>query len=436
MTDRKIDLVEFQRLWAAHDGNLTHMAVAFYALADDATEHEREAARHRFKRFKKRIDDLTELEAIAEKGNIPEGATLTGGEVVDWEMGYVDKATGKSAVQPLHGARVRYELPKPEATVVNAAHADRGPTVIIYARAPRRPSNLRVGVALPDTQFGYQRYGYDGRLWAPMHDPAAIDVAQQIIADLRPRFLLHLGDLLDETEWSRWPQHPEFVGTTQRAVDDAHDYIATCEAAHPEPQDEDDRTVIIRGNHDKRGRDKLREASASLLSVRPAHSEGSTDDPPYSLGWLIRARELGVRLSAEYPGGEHWVTRGLVARHNPENKTAYDASVMFGHTHKMTAETFSRRGPDGIRHYTNYGMGCLCRVDDVEDPHALQRTPVASDRGFVKDWKQGVGVITIDESTGLFQVDQIHITKGRAVYGGRRYVSTKTLSPYEAPKAA
>jgi len=429
----QLDLIEFQRLHVEFDGNLTDMAMAFYKLDCHDTESDRTNARMRFSRFNKRIKEISALESLAEKHAVSEDATITGGTIKSYQMGYKDGNDVGQAMD-LESITVTYEQTHDTAAypIIDRAHASQAPTIIVYSRIPQRRSNIKVVVGLPDTQFGYQRH-LDTDFWEPMHDLQAIDVAYQIIADLQPRKLFHVGDLLDETEWSRWQQHPEFVRTTQRAINTGHDFLANCEAAHPKPQVLEDQTELTPGNHDRRGRDYLLKNAQALMNIRPAHLTGA---PPYTLEWLLRTDELGIKVAPQYPSGEIWLTDDLIVRHNPENKQDYDASTIFGHTHKITRDTFSRRGRYGLKSYTNWGIGCLCRVDDRSDINALSRTYVASDQGFVKNWAQAVAVIYIDEDTGQYQVDQIQITKGRALYNGRRYVSAVSLESAEAVRAA
>jgi hypothetical protein len=136
--------------------------------------------------------------------------------------------------------------------------------------------------------------------------------------------------------------------------------------------------------------------------------------------------ELGIEYCGEYPGSEKWLARDLVVRHDPQKKLDYDASIIVGHTHKIKRETYSRRTQHGPLRFTNYEIGCLCRLGRNSDRNSLMSTAVPSDRGFISGWAQGVAVIQIDND-GQHQLDMVEIVNGKALYRGRSYAAPKEL---------
>lgn len=79
-------------------------------------------------------------------------------------------------------------------------------------------------VILPDTQIGW--WDVDDGL-VPMHDPAALAVAVEVVRRARPHHVVILGDLLDLGEAStKWLTTPTFARTTQASLDAAHAWLA------------------------------------------------------------------------------------------------------------------------------------------------------------------------------------------------------------------
>jgi hypothetical protein len=211
-------------------------------------------------------------------------------------------------------------------------------------------------------------------------------------------------------------QHEEFWRTTQPAIDAGHKILAQFEAAAGPGRLP---TQFIEGNHDRRVREySLKNARASF-NLRPAMATPE-DWPDLSIPHLLKFDALGIEYCGAYPGSEYWITPELVVRHNPENRNAYEGSVIAGHTHRIRRETFSRRTPSGARHHTVYEIGCLCRIDNYADKRSLMRTSVPSDRGFIANWTQGLCIVHVDDD-GHFDVQQISVHDGKALYGGRAY---------------
>lgn len=289
----------------------------------------------------------------------------------------------------------------------------------VYRRRQRTGKTI---VVVPDVQVGFYRSIDNVSQLTPIHDDVAIDVALQIITDIQPDQLVHVGDFLDLPEMSRWLQHEEFWRTTQPAIDEGHAILARFESAAG-PRENRTPTQFIEGNHDRRLREySLKNARASF-HLRPAMA---TPDswPDLSVPHLLKFDELGIEYCGAYPGSEYWITPSLVVRHNPESKDAYDASVIAGHSHRISRTTYSRRSHIGAKHWTLFEIGCLCRIDNYADKKALMRTSVPSDRGFIRNWTQGLAVVHVDDD-GQFSVEQIEIHNGKALYRGRAYASQK-----------
>ena len=307
----------------------------------------------------------------------------------------------------------------------------RPPTIIV-------PKGLRVEVVLPDTQFGYTR-DLDSRRMVghkeshdllPIHDEAALDVSEQIVAAVQPDGVTHVGDLMDFSEFSRYLQVEEFFRTTQASIDRGHLYLARIAAAMGErrkgrPQK---RRRLVSGNHDeKRLGSYLQQNARAAYRLRPAMATPASW-PLMTLPQLLRLDEIGWEFMGSWPGSEAWLVEGdngLVVIHDPQKRGMFQANVIAGHTHHHRVEAFTVRTPFGHRTFSLYEIGCLCSLKRVADTVAIQRTRTPSDRGWVSGWVQGVAVVEILQATGAHQLQFVQINEGRAIYGGQVFQARK-----------
>jgi len=278
-------------------------------------------------------------------------------------------------------------------------------------------------VVLPDIQFGYRRYE-DGSL-DPFHDEAAIDVALQIVRDIRPDRVILLGDTRDFPEWGKYEQLPEFVFTTQPTIDRNHRFYEELRACAPEAQIDE-----LEGNHDRRLPKSIAKNAMSALRLRQANiPEGW---PVMSVQHLLRMDELGIRYFDGYPASECQINDNLIAVHghkvNSAGSTAARVisdermSVIFGHVHRIEMQHKTRRGSRGSRkqHFAAT-PGCLCRTDGavpgLKGSTDITGRPVPTH----ENWQQGLAVVTFEEGDGRFDYEQIEIIDGNAIYRDKEY---------------
>jgi hypothetical protein len=364
-------------------------------------------------------DKLNRIAELLERANVPIDAIgrIDSVKLKAWGVHAKDPETGKIVTEGLHSTAITLS-PKWEEGPSWPVMQPAKPTIIKFPQYEAAPRIGRTVVVVPDVQCGFYRSLDDPSQLIPIHDRNAIDCALQIVADLQPDQLIHVGDFLDLPEMSRWLQHEEFWRTTQPSIDEGHRILAEFEAAAG-PRERREQTAFIAGNHDRRLREYALKNARAAFNLRPAMS--TPDDwPDLTVPHLLRFGDLDIEYCGEYPGSEYWITPRLVVRHNPENRNAYEGSVIAGHTHRIRREAFSRRTPSGAQHHTLYEIGCLCRIDDYADKRSLMRTSVPSDRGFIANWTQGLCVVHVDDDEN-FCVDQIEIHHGRALYRGRVY---------------
>lgn len=295
------------------------------------------------------------------------------------------------------------------------------PTVIKHRSIKRSVMTGRRTVLLPDPQIGVRRYD-DGTL-DPMHDERAMAVALGVIDLVRPHRIVNLGDFLDLAEWSsKFAVSPEFVLTTQPALDRGHRFLSEQRAAAgPELED----VFLLGGNHDDRlGRLIMQNAKAALRLRQAGTPEGW---PVLSIPHLLRLDELGVTYVGAYPAGRiklaeaHGRQAPLYALHGERLDMAKQSknerqSTAQGHSHHVAVECQTYEIDDQPVEVESWSLGCLCRTDG-----AVPSTKGGEDdrgRPWVRHeaWQQAVAVLT--ETEDGWDIEPVRIRDGRANYRG------------------
>ena len=291
--------------------------------------------------------------------------------------------------------------------------------------APKaRPTAGRVTVILPDPQIGFRRY-MDGTL-DPMHDRGAMNVALSIIEHLRPQRIVNLGDYLDVAEFSsKFAVLPEFVLTTQPAVNEGHRFLAEQQAAAGKTLEEHD---LLEGNHDDRiPRLISQNAKAAMRLTRADQPEGW---PVMSVPNLLALDSfpVPVRYVDGYPAGRikladaHGSQTALYALHGErldmaKQSRAERQSTVQGHAHHVSAHSETYDVDGGAVEVEAWSLGCLCRTDG-----AVPSTKGGTDvRGRPvkrqESWQQAVGVLT--ETSDGWALEPVRIRDGRAIFRGK-----------------
>lgn len=310
----------------------------------------------------------------------------------------------------------------PEYPVVQPA----APTFVRPLKSTARKIDAITTVILPDPQIGFRRIGDD---MVAMHDEEAMSVALQILRDIRPQKVINLGDFIDLPEWSsKFLVLPEFVLTTQPAIDRAHRFLAQQRAA----LQEDAEVVLLAGNHD----DRLGKAIAknAMAAMRLRRAEVPEEFPVLSIPFLLRLDDLRVKYVGGYPAGRYQIARGnnrltpLYAIHGERLDVAKVAkeerqSFVQGHIHRIAMHSYTFEVRDEPETVIAFSPGCLCRIDG-----AVPSTRSGTDEsGYplrrFEAWQQGLAVVTEVED-GHWNAEIIPIFDGKAVFRGKTYTGT------------
>jgi hypothetical protein len=296
-----------------------------------------------------------------------------------------------------------------------------GPVVKVSGSklAPRRGDASEVVAVLPDMQIGYYRHP-DGSL-EPTHDPAAIDAALALCAELRPARVVLLGDNLDLPEFGKYRLSPAFQQTTQATIDYATTFCARLRSVCDGPID------WLAGNHEERLQNWLMDNARAAFGLRQG---ASTDGwPVLSVPHLCRLDEHGVTYHPGYPASDLWLTDNLKVIHGDRVKsrgsTAHvylneqKVSVIYGHIHRREIAYRTREDIDGAAEIMAASPGCLARIDgavpSTKQGLDLDGRPLTR----AEDWQQGVAVVTIHDDD--WQYEHARIDNGTAYFRGKVY---------------
>lgn len=260
-----------------------------------------------------------------------------------------------------------------------------------------RPRKARSGKFLTALLYGDTHIGYE--------DKRACNIVHAIGADAQPDMLVHMGDLLDCYQISKYDKDPARKDTLQDEIDAARVHLARARKAMPNA-----RFIYLEGNHE----DRLRRALWNLEG--PAAQLARLTDFQRAMTWpaLLRLDELHIE---HVPYGEqtrHAFLPKFLLKHGTvvRNKSAYTAngewskygkSGASGHTHRLGA--FFHRDHNGNQVWVE--TGCTCRLDPeyCVDP----------------DWQQGAVFLTFNTDNGAFQIEPIYIHDGSALWRGKEY---------------
>ena len=312
------------------------------------------------------------------------------------------------------------------------------PTKITYRPTPKAPTKktYKRTVLLPDPQIGYLRMD-DGTL-IPMHDEDAMDVAIQVLGYIKPDRVVNLGDYLDASEWSsKFVVYPEFVLTTQPALDRGHEFLAQ-QRAQVGPDAQID---LLGGNHDNRIEIAITKNSMAAMRLRQANRPASW--PVLSLPFLMRLEELGVTYTGAYPAGRiklaeaHGEQTPLYALHGEKldmkkQATSERQSTVQGHTHHVSChmETYEYDGnPQQVQ---SWSLGCLCRIDGAVPSTKGGTDEFGRPYKRTESWQHAMAVVT--ETEHGWWVEPILIHEGRAFYKDREFVASSIEKATAKPK--
>ncbi|MBM4592649.1 hypothetical protein GS454_04675 [Rhodococcus hoagii] len=216
----------------------------------------------------------------------------------------------------------------------------------------------------------------------PYEDRRALKAVIGFIGDYQPDRVIHIGDLADFPQPSRWSKGTaaEFEGSVFSDSEKVKSrFLAPLRAVYDGP------VGVHEGNHDERAR-------VYLAKYAPALAESGA----FNLDVLLDFDGFGVELLPEFfdvaPG---WITthghRGGIRLTQNSGMTALNAakkfgkSVAMGHTHRL-----------GVCSFTNGYGGKTTTVTGLEVGNLMDMKQAQYLKGGTANWRQGFGLLTVD----------------------------------------
>lgn len=273
-------------------------------------------------------------------------------------------------------------------------------------RKPSRKDGIKRVMVIADPHFGYSK---DSGSLVPYHSEDVLSIALNIFEDNKFDTLIWAGDVLDCNEWSdKFIKRPEFVQTTQPALNEAALWMARFISVNPEAE-----FIMLEGNHDNRIERYIINSLSEAYQLKPGDLPDS--EPVMSISNLLGLKRMGVNYQKEHIIGSTKFVHGdvvrkgggLTAKATLENTIT---SVVFAHVHRRELVTETKIGERNKRvEVFSMCPGCACHIDG--------RVPGAE---YDDNWQNGIGVIEFyDDECVSHQI--IKIENGRGAYNGVIY---------------
>lgn len=257
----------------------------------------------------------------------------------------------------------------------------------------------------------------------PVHDKRKLDLALLAVAENQPDRVTFVGDDVDNALFSRFDSKQEWAGQTQSGLDAFAETIARVKANAPDAE-----IVVHEGNHNARLEKQIRNYNGELLGLRRANMHHELG--VLTLGYLLRAEELGFEYITGYPESEYWHSDSLKSYHGHKTsssglvaiKEIKEETVNFVHGHTHQAGIVYRTFRDGRNERTIWGMevGTFADLNQVPSGKHSQ-----TERGQVlrqtQNWQTVIGVVTRHE--GVEVPSLIPITDEGIMLNNRYYRS-------------
>jgi hypothetical protein len=239
----------------------------------------------------------------------------------------------------------------------------------------------------------------------PYQDEAALQVIRGLVSDVRPRVILHLGDLLDCFTISRFTKDRSHILNLQDEIDAARCILHQFSQLAPDAD-----KYLLEGNHEARLDELLNTlpgTAKELMALRDIRAAATWPS-------LLRTDEIGWEFVPVKGQAHRAILPRIIAKHgNVVRKHSgmsgkgewekYGKSGLSGHVHRLGQ--FYARDHNGNHTWTE--CGCTCRLDPpyMEDP----------------DWAHAVVLVHFTPDGSRFSVEPVYIESGRALFGRTEY---------------
>jgi predicted phosphodiesterase len=295
-----------------------------------------------------------------------------------WQ-GFIKDEDGNIQTTDLYSMQIR---PKQEEKDISQFLVSQAPPTVITPSRRKRPQKQEGASFLT---------GGDAQI--PFHDPRAMELFQTINAEKQPDDVILVGDMVDLPSLSRFAQRPEWVGSTQGAIDTYHNFLAQLRADNPKGN-----ITVVHGNHEQRLDNYIAKNAAEVLGLRRANM--GKELAVLTLQYLTRYDDLNIQAIDGYPNGTLWLEDNLKFVHGTNVKKGGSnaakylneerESTIYGHTHRqeLAYRTFAKR-LGGVT-IAAASPGALCLTDGSVPGfnHTVDAQGVTVKKS--EDWQSGM----------------------------------------------
>jgi predicted phosphodiesterase len=240
----------------------------------------------------------------------------------------------------------------------------------------------------------------------PYHNRKALKAVIKFVGDVQPDEVIHIGDILDLPQPSRWNKGTagEFEGSVFEDSEAAKRFLMEpLRAVYDGP------VKMHEGNHDERARTYLAKYAPALAGSGAFNVETLLDFDGFGVELLPTFYKIA-------PG---WITThghmGQISLSPIAGNTAlraadkFDTSVVMGHTHRQ-----------GILSKTKgFGGDVKTQLTGMEVGHLMDQKLAAYLKQGTGNWQLGFGLLTIDGQHVKPEVVPIH--RGRFTVDGHTW---------------
>lgn len=344
--------------------------------------------------------------------HLDDEGTVSKARFSQYQMGYKD-SDGEAQVQDLKAARFEVAFDtEPKWPLITRVESKR----LAKKESLKGPQDAKKAIILPDLQI-------------PYHDEKAVEIALELVRDVKPDKIVLLGDLLDLDSFSKFTNIPlakEFAKSTQQAIIDAHNLLTMLRQLAPRAE-----IVVLEGNHDRRMTDHTIKNNMAAYGLKRADKPESW--PVLSVPFLCAFDTLDVEYISGYPANRYWINENLQVQHGHRVRSSGSTaklvsdnervSTIFGHVHRIETQYKTHPTYDGQKTNAAFSIGCLCRLDGAVPSKNrgvdLSGRPIGSE-----NWQQAVCVVDYQDGNMPFNVTPVYINTFdgyRAVYNGKTY---------------
>ena len=258
---------------------------------------------------------------------------------------------------------------------------------------------------MPTTKFKHAVVFGDTHV--PFQDEAALAVVEGICRDVKPDVVIHVGDLIDAWQISRFDKDPTRRDTLQDNIDEASMTLARFARVTPKAK-----RYYLEGNHEFRltkaiqrmpneTRELARLRVFKEVSWRSILTEAGT--PASEWSFIPALKQAHKKIFPNIVTKHGSVVRKWSSYTARGEWEKYGMCGMSGHTHRLGL--FYHRDFNGAHSWAETGCTCDINPEYVEDP----------------DWQHGCLVVTFAKDFKYFNYEPVYIQEGHAIWRDTRY---------------